>query len=76
MSINVAWVDLKLHLHRRYDPFSTIGEYIVRVFFESYSAPTKKMETTLISFGGREEKLVPVGGGNPSQDTIEQRNSH
>jgi hypothetical protein len=72
---NVAWVDLKLRLHRRYNPLSMIGEYIVGFSFESYSASMEKIEASLIPLGGREGRLVPVGGGKLSQHIIEQRNN-
>jgi hypothetical protein len=71
---NVAWVDLKLHLHKRYNPLSMIGEFIVGFFLESYLAPTERVEATLIPFDGREGKLVPTGGGKSGQDIIDQRN--
>ncbi|KAH0559417.1 hypothetical protein GP486_004064 [Trichoglossum hirsutum] len=71
---NVAWVDLKLHLHKRYNPLAMMGEYIVSFFFESYLAPMEKMEARLIPFDGREGQLVPMAGGKSAQDTADQRN--
>ncbi|KAI9767882.1 MAG: hypothetical protein M1840_005375 [Geoglossum simile] len=70
---NVASVELRLHLYKRYNPLAIIGESIVSFFFETYSAPVEKTVATLIPFDGREGKLVPVIGGRPGQETIEQR---
>jgi Protein of unknown function (DUF1682) len=71
---NVASVELRLHLHKRYNPLSIIGESIISFFIESYPAPVEKTVATLIPFDGREGKLVPVVGGRLGQEIIEQRN--
>ncbi|KXJ94460.1 hypothetical protein Micbo1qcDRAFT_231944 [Microdochium bolleyi] len=61
---NVAFVDVKLELIKRFNPIMTIAETIVGFFFDSGPTPQDVVETTLYPFDGREDKLVPgIPGG-------------
>jgi hypothetical protein len=58
---NVAFVDFKLSMYKRYNPMIWLGEAAFSLFFESLPAPEERMEATLYVFDGRETKLVPGG---------------
>ena len=56
---NVAFMDVKLQLIKRYSPATLVGEYIASFFFESFGAPTDRLEAVLYTFDGREKEFVP-----------------
>ncbi|KAI9879777.1 MAG: hypothetical protein M1830_007219 [Pleopsidium flavum] len=70
---NVAFVDIKLSLFKRYNPIYLMGEYVVSFFFDSIPTPVERMEATLYAFDGKEKDLVPVPGGKQGQEIIETR---
>ncbi|KAI4204982.1 MAG: hypothetical protein LQ350_000834 [Teloschistes chrysophthalmus] len=57
---NVAFVDFKIKLLKRYNPLSLVIETIISFFFESMRAPKESLEATSYAFDGREKDLVPV----------------
>lgn len=65
---NVAFVDTKLKLIKRFNPFMVIAEYILSFFLESQPAPSDTLEATLYPFDGKETLTVPglTGGANKS----------
>jgi len=70
---NVAFVDFKLSLFKRYNPIYLMGEYAFSFFFDSMPTPVERMEATLYAFDGKEKELVPVPGGKQGQEIIETR---
>lgn len=56
---NVAFVDLKIQLLKRYNPFSLIAETGLSFFFDSMPAPVEKVELTAYAFDGKEKDLIP-----------------
>ncbi|KAI9808513.1 MAG: hypothetical protein M1827_007218 [Pycnora praestabilis] len=70
---NVAFVDIKLNLFKRYNPLTLVGEYVFSFFFDSIPKPVERMEATLYPFDGKEAALVPIKGGKQGQDILEQR---
>jgi hypothetical protein len=56
---NVAFVDIKLTLLKRYSPLTMLMEYGSSLFFESMPAPTEQYEATLYPFDGKEALTVP-----------------
>jgi len=56
---NVAFVDIKLSLYKRYNPVALIGDYVMGFFFESMPAPSEKVEITVYAFDGKEGQVVP-----------------
>jgi hypothetical protein len=66
---NVAFVDLKLTLIKRYNPLVVLGEYIIGFFFESQPAPEERMECTAYAFDGRENLIVPGTRGEERKST-------
>lgn len=59
---NVAFVDFKLSLLKRFNPFMLLGEYLVPMFLESFPAPIERMEATAYLFDGQEAKVAPGYG--------------
>lgn len=56
---NVAFVDFKLSLQKRFNPFMLLGEHLVPLFLESFPAPVERMEATAYVFDGQEAKVAP-----------------
>lgn len=56
---NVAFIDFKLTLLKRYNPLMRFGEAAIGLFFESLPPPQERLEATSYVFDGRETKIVP-----------------
>lgn len=69
---NVAFVDIKLSLHKRHNPLSTLIELILSFFFETARAPTERMEATAYAFDGKEKDLV-LSHAKPEQPATDSR---
>lgn len=70
---NVAFVDLKLTLFKRYNPLTLIAEFIASFFFETITPPAEKVDAVLYPFDGREAALVHVGGGKLGEEIMESK---
>lgn len=70
---NVAFMDVKISLYKRYNPLYLLGEYLLSFFFDSMPTPVERMEATIYAFDGKEKDLVPVPGGKQGQEIIETR---
>lgn len=57
---NVAFVDWKLSLLKRYNPMTWLLEYLLSLFFDSMKAPVERMEATSYAFDGKEKDLLPA----------------
>jgi len=57
---NIATLDIKLSLYKRYNPFLWAGEVALSFFFESFVAPVETMEAMATCFDGKEKSLVPA----------------
>lgn len=66
---NVAFVDVKLSLLKRYNPLSQYSEMVLGFFFDSLNAPVERMEATSYCFDGKESQLVPSMGGAETKST-------
>ncbi|KAH7037932.1 uncharacterized protein B0I36DRAFT_372172 [Microdochium trichocladiopsis] len=56
---NIAFVDVKLELIKRFNPIMTIAETISGFFLDSVPTPLDIVEATIYPFDGREDKVVP-----------------
>lgn len=56
---NVAFMDTKLTMIRRFNPLMSIIEAGLSLFFDGYNMPQDFLETTIYPFDGRENLLVP-----------------
>ena len=68
---NVAYLDVKLSLFKRYNPLLLIGESILSLFFESIPAPKESMHATIVTFDGKEKELMAslIGEDGAAQRT-------
>lgn len=57
---NVAWLDLKITLYKRYNPFLWAGELAMSFFMDSIPPPQERLEATAYVFDGREKQLAPM----------------
>lgn len=65
---NVAFLDVKIRLFKRYNPGYLVAESIMAFFMDSIKAPAERMEATAYAFDGKEKDLIPV----PSKQEREQ----
>ena len=56
---NVAFVDVKITLLKRFNPLNLIAEAGLGFFFDSFGMPTEKVDITAYPFDGREADVVP-----------------
>jgi hypothetical protein len=66
---NVAFLDMKLTLIKRYNPLVVLGEYVIGFLFESTPPPVERMEYTAYAFDGREALIVPGTKGEERKST-------
>ncbi|ORY12939.1 hypothetical protein BCR34DRAFT_562854 [Clohesyomyces aquaticus] len=68
--LNVAFVDLKLTLAKRYNPLMRAGESLIGLFFDSMPAPEERMEATSYVFDGREAQIAPTFGKGEEKKNV------
>ncbi|KAK4650183.1 hypothetical protein QC762_705070 [Podospora pseudocomata] len=56
---NVAFVDVKLTLVKRFNPLTSIFEAALGFFWDSFPAPKDVCDATIYPFDGRETQIVP-----------------
>lgn len=56
---NIAFVDIKLTMSKRFNPIQRFSETAMGFLFESMPAPKERMEATSFVFDGREGEIVP-----------------
>jgi Protein of unknown function (DUF1682) len=56
---NVACMDVKLTLMKRYNPLVILSEHALAFFFDSAPATVERMEATAYLFDGKEASMVP-----------------
>ena len=56
---NVAFLDIKLLLFKRYNPLTLLLEWLMSFFLDSARPPMERMEATAYAFDGKEKELVP-----------------
>jgi hypothetical protein len=57
--VNVAFLDVRLTLVKRFNPFMSIIERILGLAFDGYAAPSDTADLILYPFDGKEASLVP-----------------
>lgn len=67
---NVAFVDFKLTLAKRYNPLMLLGEQLIALFFESLPAPVERLEATSYVFDGREAQIAPGFGKGEEKKSV------
>lgn len=69
---NVAFLDVKLSLFKRYNPVTLVFEMLLSFFFDSARPPTERMEATAYAFDGKEKDLV-LSYAKSEQDAVDLR---
>lgn len=67
---NVAFIDFKLTLLKRFNPLMRVGEILFGLFFESMPAPEERMEATSYVFDGREAQIAPSFGKGEEKKSV------
>lgn len=62
---NVAFMDIKIKLFKRYNPVTLLVEYVLSFLFDSAQPPAEKVEATAYTFDGKEKDLVPKPKDGP-----------
>ena len=57
---NVAFLDIKIALYKRYNPATLMVEAAMGFFFDSVPMPEEKITATMYAFDGREGETVPA----------------
>lgn len=68
---NVASLDAKIKLFKRYNPGYLVAETVMAFFMDSIKAPAERMEVTAYAFDGKEKDLIPVP--KQERDSLEAR---
>ena len=69
---NVACVEVKISLFKRYNPFMWFGETLLSFFLDSIPAPVEMIQATAYCFDGKEKQLVaqsPDSKGSGNKDS-------
>ncbi|KAI1437667.1 DUF1682 domain protein [Xylaria sp. CBS 124048] len=56
---NIAFVDVKMSLMKRFNPMQLLPEYILGFLFDSFPLPEDSLGATIYPFDGREAQIVP-----------------
>lgn len=59
---NIAFVDIKLTLYKRYNPLAWLAELILSFLFDSFVTPSERVEVSAYTFDGKEKQLLPSPG--------------
>lgn len=73
---NVAFVDVKLELIKRFNPIMTVAETVSGFFIDSVPTPQDIVEATLYPFDGREEKVVPGIPGAAERSSKDSKSAY
>jgi hypothetical protein len=69
---NIAFMDVKLSLMKRFNPMLLFPEFIIGFLFESYPIPEDSLGATIYPFDGKEDKIVP---GLPGSAELRSKDS-
>lgn len=58
---NIAFLDVKLSLYKRFNPLSWFFEVFLSFFFDMVAAPIERAEATAYCFDGKEKLVLPQG---------------
>lgn len=73
---NVAFMDVKLTLKKRFNPITVMVESVTGFFFESFQPPEDALEATLYPFDGRESSIVPPTPGSAELPPRDSKSSY
>ncbi|KAI0023210.1 DUF1682 domain protein [Xylariomycetidae sp. FL0641] len=73
---NVAFMDVKLSLVKRFNPIMTAMESFLGFFFDTFSSPDDVLDASLYPFDGREAQIVPGVPGAAELKTKDSKSSY
>ncbi|KAK4190052.1 coiled-coil domain-containing protein 47 [Podospora australis] len=73
---NVAFLDVKLTLLKRFNPLTTLFESVFGFFIESFPAPQDICEATIYPFDGKESQVVPGMPGAAELSSKDTKSSY
>lgn len=72
---NVAFMDVKLSLVKRFNPIMTLIETAMSFFLDSFTAPEDFIEAVLYPFDGKETQIVPALPGGTELRSKDSKSS-
>lgn len=69
---NVAFLDVKLLLFKRYNPLTLILEFLMGFFLDSVRPPVERIQATAYAFDGKEKELI-MTRSKQDQETLDSR---
>ena len=69
---NVAFLDIRLSLFKRYNPLTLVLEWALSFIFDSIRTPSEGMQAIMYTFDGKEKDLVPTPNQR-EQENLEAR---
>ncbi|KAI0506780.1 hypothetical protein F5B22DRAFT_622638 [Xylaria bambusicola] len=73
---NVAFMDVKLSLMKRFNPLVLFPEFLIGFLWESYPAPEDSVGATIYPFDGREAQIVPGVPGTTELRSKDSKSSY
>lgn len=73
---NVAFLDAKMTLIRRFNPLMSIAEAGLSLFFDSFHMPQDSIEVTIYPFDGKENMLIPALPGAAELRSKDSKSSY
>ncbi|KAI1773674.1 DUF1682-domain-containing protein [Hypoxylon cercidicola] len=72
---NIAFMDVKLSLMKRFNPIMTFIETAMSFFLDSFSAPEDYIEAVIYPFDGKEAQIVPALPGGTELRSKDSKSS-
>ncbi|XXH04410.1 hypothetical protein Hte_010824 [Hypoxylon texense] len=72
---NVAFMDVKLSLIKRFNPIMTLIETAMSFFLDSFTAPEDYIEAVIYPFDGKEAQIVPALPGGTELRSKDSKSS-
>lgn len=73
---NVAFMDVKISLKKRFNPFMTAIETTLGFFLDSFTTPDDSVEAVIYPFDGKEDKIVPGIPGSAELRSKDSKSSY
>ena len=71
--LNIAALEVKITLHKRYNPFLLFLDNLLGFLFEAIPSPRESIQAVAFTFDGKETKVVPTPRGEASEELGEGR---
>ena len=71
--LNIAALEVKITLHKRYNPLLWFFDGLLGFLFEAIPSPEERVQAVAFNFDGREAKVVPTPRGAAGEELTESR---